>query len=246
MRISSSLTRWTTSPTACLTLIRRLTLPCLCVGLSMLAVGMIWGLFFAPADWQQGETVRIMFLHVPMAWLASLDYALLALCGFLYLVWRNPLIGLIAVEAGPLGAMAAALCLITGSLWGKPSWGTWWVWDARLTSVLILFCLYLGHILTIRAFDDPLRGQRAAALLALAGAVDLPIIKFSVQWWNSLHQPASITLTKAPTMAMSFFYPLIVCTIGFTFTGVALLLLRLHAALLERRAQALAMQDPTL
>ncbi|MBE1722819.1 MULTISPECIES: heme ABC transporter permease CcmC [Acetobacteraceae] len=235
--------RWTGSPARFLHVTRPMALPCLLVGLAVLAAGLIWGLGFAPADWQQGETVRIMYLHVPMAWLASAGYVLLAACGLLSLVWRHPLAGIVALEAGPLGATAAALCLITGSLWGKPGWGTWWVWDARLTSMLVLFFLYLGHILTIRAFDDPVRGQRAAALLALAGVVDLPIIKFSVQWWNTLHQPDSITLTGAPTMAMSMFWPLLVCTAGFTLTGTALLLIRCRAALLERRTQALALRD---
>ena len=235
--------RWTGSPARFLHVTRPMALPCLLVGLAVLAAGLIWGLGFAPADWQQGETVRIMYLHVPMEWLASAGYVLLAACGLLSLVWRHPLAGIVALEAGPLGATAAALCLITGSLWGKPGWGTWWVWDARLTSMLVLFFLYLGHILTIRAFDDPVRGQRAAALLALAGVVDLPIIKFSVQWWNTLHQPDSITLTGAPTMAMSMFWPLLVCTAGFTLTGTALLLIRCRAALLERRTQALALRD---
>ncbi|MBA5725382.1 heme ABC transporter permease CcmC [Bombella favorum] len=236
--------RWTGSPARFLHVTRPVIFPCLFIGLTILTIGLIWGLCRAPADWQQGETVRIMYLHVPMAWLASADYVLLALCGLLCMVWRHPLAGIMALEAGPLGATATALCLITGSLWGKPGWGTWWVWDARLTSMLVLFFLYIGHILIIRAFDDPVRGQRAAALLALAGVVDLPIIKFSVQWWNTLHQPDSITLTGAPTMSMSMFYPLLICATGFTLTGIALLLIRTRATLLERRAQSLALREP--
>jgi heme exporter protein C len=204
-----------------------------------LTVGIVWGLFFAPADWQQGETVRIMYVHVPMAWLASSCYLGLAICGLLSLVWRHPLADLAAIEIGPVGACAAALCLITGSLWGQPMWGTWWVWDARLTSVLVLFFLYLGHIALIRAFDEPARGQRAAAILALAGAIDLPIIKFSVQWWNTLHQPDSITLTGAPTMSMTMLWPLLITTIGFTLGVAAVIFTRLSAAIHESRTRQL-------
>ena len=163
---------------------------------------LIWGLFFAPADWQQGDTVRIMYVHVPFAWLASAGYFSLAVCSFVSLVWRHPLADLAAVEIGPVGAAFTAVCLATGSLWGKPTWGAWWVWDARLTSVFVLFLLYLGHIALVRAFDDPTRGYRAGAILALVGVINLPIIKFSVDWWNTLHQPASIGLTGAPTIAV--------------------------------------------
>ena len=149
-------------------------------GLVLTLAGLVWGLFFAPADWQQGDAVRIMYIHVPAAWLASAGYVALAACSLASLVWRHPLADLAAFEIGPVGAGATALCLATGSLWGKPMWGAWWVWDARLTSVLVLFFLYLGHIALVRAFDDPARGARAGAILALVGAVDLPIIKFSV------------------------------------------------------------------
>ncbi|GAJ28091.1 heme exporter protein C [Acidomonas methanolica NBRC 104435] len=202
-----------------------------------LVAGIIWGLFFSPADWQQGDTVRIMYIHVPMAILASAGYFALAICGVLTLVWKHPLADLAAVEIGPVGATATALCLATGSLWGKPMWGAWWVWDARLTSMLVLFFLYLGHIALIRAFDDPQRGYRAAAILAIAGSVDLPIIKFSVNWWNTLHQPDSITLTGAPTMSMSMLAPLMVCMIGFSCGFGALVSARLTAAILESRAR---------
>ncbi|GAA4479917.1 heme ABC transporter permease [Gluconacetobacter asukensis] len=205
--------------------------------------GIVWGLFLSPADWQQGDSVRIMYVHVPAAWLASSGYMGLAICSLLSLVWRHPLADLAAVEIGPVGASVTAICLATGSLWGKPMWGTWWVWDARLTSVLVLFFLYLGHIALIRAFDEPQRGYRAAAILGLAGAVDLPIIKFSVQWWNTLHQPDSITLTAAPTMSTAMLWPLLVCTIGFTLGFAAILVARLRAAVMESRVRtALAMR----
>lgn len=201
--------------------------------------GLGWGLFFAPADWQQGDSVRIMYVHVPTAILASSGYAALAVCGLLSLVWRHPLADLAAVEIGPVGACITAVCLATGSLWGKPMWGTWWVWDARLTSVLVLFFLYLGHIALIRAFDDPQRGYRAAAILALAGAVDLPIIKFSVQWWNTLHQPDSITLTGAPTMSSSMLWPLGLSMLGISLGFSAIVIARLRAAVMESRVRSL-------
>ncbi|NHO32667.1 heme ABC transporter permease [Acetobacter fallax] len=201
--------------------------------------GLVWGLFFSPADWQQGDSVRIMYVHVPCAWLASSGYFALAVCSVLSLVWRHPLADLAAVEIGPVGACVTATCLATGSLWGKPMWGTWWVWDARLTSVLVLFFLYLGHIALIRGFDDPQRGYRAAAILALAGAVDLPIIKFSVQWWNTLHQPDSITLRGAPTMSHAMLWPLLVCTLGFTLGFAAIVVARLRAGVMESRIRSL-------
>lgn len=211
------------------------------LALLLTAVGLYWGLFVAPADWQQGDAVRIMYVHVPAAWLASAGYFGLAVCAVLSLVWRHPLADLAAAEIGPVGAGFAALCLATGSIWGKPMWGAWWVWDARLTSVLVLFFLYLGHIALIRAFDDPQRGYRAAAILALVGAVDLPIIKFSVQWWNTLHQPDSITLTGAPTMYVGMLYPLAICALGFTLAFAAIVLARLRAAVMERRIRGLLM-----
>ncbi|HYZ61533.1 MAG TPA: heme ABC transporter permease [Acetobacteraceae bacterium] len=210
-------------------------------GLVLLTAGLIWGLLFSPADWQQGDSVRIMYIHVPAAWLASSGYVGLALCSLASLVWRHPLADLAAAEIGPVGAGFTALCLATGSLWGKPMWGAWWVWDARLTSVLVLFFLYLGHIALIRAFDDPVRGARAAAILALVGVVNLPIIKFSVDWWNTLHQGSTITLTSAPGMHVDMLWPLLVCTTGFTLTFAALVLARTRAAVMERRIRALLM-----
>ncbi len=200
--------------------------------------GLAWGLFFSPADWQQGDAVRIMYVHVPAAWLASAGYVALAACSVASFVWRHPLADLAAAEIGPVGAAITAICLLTGSLWGRPMWGAWWVWDARLTSVLVLFFLYLGHAALLRAFDDPARGARAAAVLAMAGAIDLPVIKFSVQWWNTLHQPDSITLTAAPTMPAAMLAPLLVSALGFTFGFAAIVNARLRAALIERRLVA--------
>jgi heme exporter protein C len=217
-------------------------LPYLAVGAVVLtAVGLGWGLFLAPADWQQGDAVRIMYIHVPSAWLASAGYTGLAVCSVMSLVWRHPLADLAAAEISPVGAGFTALCLATGSLWGKPMWGAWWVWDARLTSVLVLFFLYIGHVALVRAFDDPTRGYRAGAILALVGVVNLPVIKFSVDWWNTLHQPASITLTGAPTMSLDMLGPLLVAAIGYTLCFAAIVIARTRAAVMERRIRALLM-----
>ena len=205
------------------------------------ATGLGWGLFFAPADWQQGDAVRIMYVHVPSAWLASSGYFALAICSLLSLVWRHPLADLAAVEIGPVGAGFTALCLASGSLWGKPMWGAWWVWDARLTSVLVLFFLYLGHIVLVRAFDDPVRGYRAGSILALVGVINLPIIKFSVDWWNTLHQPDTITLTGAPSMYLGMLWPLAFATLGYSLAFAAIVLARTRAAVMERRIRGLLM-----
>ena len=217
-------------------------LPYLAIGAIVLtALGLGWGLFVSPADYQQGDAVRIMYVHVPSAWLASAGYTGLAICSVMSLVWRHPLADLAAAEIGPVGAGFTALCLATGSLWGKPMWGAWWVWDARLTSVLVLFFLYIGHVALVRAFDDPTRGYRAGAILALVGVVNLPIIKFSVDWWNTLHQPASITLTGAPSMAPEMLWPLLLCAIGYTLCFAAIVIARTRAAVMERRIRGLLM-----
>ncbi len=207
--------------------------------LLVLGVGLLWGLWFSPPDWQQGETVRILYIHVPMAWMAMGGYAGLAVTSVLALVWKHPLADLAARELSPVGAAVTALCLATGSLWGKPMWGTWWVWDARLTSVLVLFFLWLGHAALVRAFDDPERGDRMGAILALIGAVNLPVVKFSVDWWNTLHQPASLTRVNAPGLHVDILYPLLVCALGFTLAFAAVVLLRVRAAVMERRIRAL-------
>jgi len=215
-------------------------LPFLAVPALLLTLGgLAWGLFVAPADYQQGDAMRIIYIHVPAAWLASGGYLGLAICALLSLVWRHPLADLAAVEIGPVGAAFTALCLATGSLWGKPMWGAWWVWDARLTSVLVLFFLYLGHIALVRAFDEPERGYRAGAILALVGVVNLPIIKFSVDWWNTLHQPASVTRLNAPGMHVDMLYPLLTCALGFTLLFAVVVLARTRAAVMERRVRAL-------
>src|SRR5712692_11500994 len=205
----------------------------------LLAAGLYLALFVAPPDYQQGEAVRIMFVHVPAAWMASFVYALMALASAVALIWRHPLADIGAQSAAPLGAGFTLLCLVTGSLWGEPMWGTWWVWDARLTSVLVLFFLYLGYIALVNAFDEPTRGARAGAILALVGIVNLPIIKFSVDWWNTLHQPASVFRLGGPTIDRSMLVPLLVMGAGFMLLFLTLLMLRMRTILNERKAMAL-------
>jgi heme exporter protein C len=204
-----------------------------------LAVGLYLSLFVAPPDYQQGDSVRIMFIHVPSAWMALSTYLFIAVASAVALVWRHPLAGLAARAAAPLGAAFTLVCLATGSLWGRPMWGTWWVWDARLTSVLVLFFLYLGYIALVNAFDDPGRGERAGSVLALVGVVNLPIIKFSVDWWNTLHQPASVFRMGGPTIDKSMLVPLLLMAVAFTLLFAWLLILRMRTALNERKAQAL-------
>lgn len=209
----------------------------------MLGVGLYMAFFVAPADYQQGQTVRIMFLHVPSAWLSMGGYALLAVLGASLLVWRHPLAALMARAAAPVGASFAAVCLLTGSLWGRPMWGTYWVWDARLTSMLLLFFLYLGHIALSRAYDDAGRGDRAAAILALVGVINLPIIKFSVDWWNTLHQPASVMRLDAPAIHNSILVPLLWMAVSLLFLFVWLVLLRTETEI-DRRRLEVAEQAP--
>ena len=207
--------------------------------IALFAIGIYFALFASPADYQQGETVRIMYVHVPSAWISMACYTFIALMSAIALIWKHPLADIAARAAAPLGAGFTLIVLITGSLWGKPIWGTWWVWDARLTSVLVLFFLYLGHIALTNAFDNPQRGARAAAVLALVGFVNVPIIKFSVDWWNTLHQPASIMRLDAPTIDPAMLTPLLVMALAFTLYFVTMLLVRMRADLNAARARAL-------
>jgi heme exporter protein C len=195
--------------------------------------------FRAPPDYLQGETAKIMFIHVPSAWLAMACYTLTAISSVGYLIWRHPLADVSAKAAAPIGATFTLLALITGALWGKPMWGAYWVWDARLTSVLILFFLYLGLIALRQAIDDPGRAGRAAAILAIIGAVNIPIIKFSVNWWNTLHQPASVLRADGPTIHPALLIPLLVMAIAFTVLFIALHMKAMRAEILRRRCEAM-------
>jgi heme exporter protein C len=202
-------------------------------------IGIVLALVASPPDYQQGETVRIMYVHVPSAWVALFAYTFIAAASAVGLVWKHPLAHLAARAAAPIGAAFTLVALVTGSLWGKPMWGAWWVWDARLTSVLILFFLYLGLIALARAFDDPERGDRAAAILALVGFVNVPVIKFSVDWWNTLHQPASISRIGAPAIDPAMLAPLLVMAAAFLAYFVTVLLLRLRAEIAAAKIRQL-------
>jgi len=205
--------------------------------LILLGYGLYQGLFVAPPDYQQGESVRIMFVHVPAAWMSMFVYMVMASAGAIGLIWNMRLADMAASASAPIGASFTLLALITGSLWGKPMWGTWWAWDARLTSELLLFFLYLGFIALQAAIDDPRRAARAGALLALVGVVNIPVIHFSVQWWNTLHQPASISAINkigTPAIHVSLLMPLLIMAVAFTVFFVTVLLMRMRAEILHR------------
>ena len=204
-----------------------------------LGAGLYLGLFVAPADYQQGETVRIMFLHVPSAWLGMMGFVIMAIASIGVLVWKHPIADVSAKAAAPLGAAFTFLALATGSLWGKPMWGTWWVWDARLTSFLILFLMYLGLMALRSAIEEPSRAAKACAILTLVGSINIPIIKFSVDWWNTLHQPASVIRAGKPAMDPSILTPLLVCALGFTLLFVTLHLVAMRTELIRRRLRTL-------
>ena len=205
----------------------------------LMIVGLYLSLFASPSDYQQGDTVRIMYIHVPSAWMSLFVYTNMAIAAAVGLVWKHPLADLFTKAAAPIGAGFTALCLITGSLWGEPMWGTWWVWDARLTSVLILFFLYLGYMALVNAFDDPTRGAKAGAILVLVGVVNVPIIKFSVDWWNTLHQPASVVRMGGPSIDPSMLWPLLMMGLAFTAYFVTVVLLRVRSEIAARKIQTL-------
>jgi heme exporter protein C len=204
----------------------------------LFAVGLYLS-FASVDDYQQGQTVRIMYVHVPAAWLSMMCYTVMALSALGTLVWRHPLADVSAKAAAPLGAGFTLVALITGSLWGKPMWGTWWVWDARLTSVFVLFLMYLGLIALNRAMDDPTRAAKASAILILVGFVNIPIIKFSVEWWNTLHQPASVIRMDGPTIDPAFLWPLLIMAFAFTMLFFTLHVLAMRNEILRRRIAVL-------
>ncbi|MBT4168855.1 MAG: heme ABC transporter permease [Rhodospirillaceae bacterium] len=201
----------------------------------LLLVGLYLALVVVPADYQQGDTVRIMFVHVPSAWMAMFCYSFLAVASAVGLIWKHPLADLAAKASAPIGAGFTFLALVTGSLWGKPMWGTWWVWDARLTSMLVLLFLYLGYIALVNAFDDPTRGTRASSILVLVGFINVPIIKFSVDWWNTLHQPASVIKMGGPSIDASMLWPLLLMAVAFTTYYLWVLLIRIRAEIIGNK-----------
>ncbi|AHK42737.1 MULTISPECIES: heme ABC transporter permease [Ensifer] len=199
----------------------------------------LWLSFTTEGDYQQGETVRIMYVHVPAAWLSMMCYSVMALAAIGTLVWRHPLADVSSRAAAPIGACFTFLALVTGSLWGKPMWGAWWVWDARLTSVFVLFLMYLGLMALNRAIDDPARSSRVSAVLVLVGFVNIPIIKFSVEWWNTLHQPASVLRLDGPTIDPEFLRPLVVMAIAFTLLFFTLHIAAMRNEIWRRRVTSL-------
>jgi len=204
-----------------------------------ISTGLWFGLFNSPPDYQQGETVRIMYVHVPAAWMAMMIYFFMTIMSIFALVWRHPLADILSKCSAPIGAGFTLVALVTGSIWGKPTWGTWWVWDARLTSVFILFLIYMGHITLVRAFEDEYKGARAGAILTLIGAFNLPIIKFSVDWWNTLHQPASVLKLGGPSIHIEMMVPLILMALGFLFFYFSILLINVQTELNIRKLKKL-------
>lgn len=203
----------------------------------LFAIGVPWGYALSPADYQQGETVRIMYVHVPAAWMSLIVYAMMGGASFVSLIWRHALADVAARAAAPIGATFAAICLITGSIWGAPTWGTWWEWDGRLTSMLVLFLIYLGYIALWAAVDDEEKAGRFAAILCLVGLINLPIIKFSVDWWSTLHQ-RSIFQGTSMSVDPSMVGPLMTMFAAYGSLFAALLLVNMRAAIQRRRVEA--------
>src|SRR6201982_3653147 len=228
------------NPTRFLSLTERV-LPWLAAATAGLLAVCLYQSALAPDDYQQGATVKIMFIHVPNAWLSMFVWAVMSVASLGTLVWRHPLPDVAAKPAAPIGAAFTFLALVTGSLWGRPMWGTYWEWDARLTSVLILFLMYLGLMALWRAVEDPTRAARAAAVLTLVGAINIPIIKFSVDWWNTLHQPASVLRLDGSTIHPAILVPLIVTAAAFTLWFLALHLAAMRNEIMRRRVRTLMM-----
>lgn len=218
-------------------------LPYLAVVTAVVATAGLWMSFTAPEDYQQGSSVLIMFIHVPSAWLSMMIYTVMSVSALGTLVWRHPLADVALRAAAPLGAAFTFLALVTGSLWGKPMWGTWWVWDARLTSVLVLFIIYLGIIALSKAIEEPVSAARALAIVTLVGFVNIPIIKFSVDWWNTLHQPASVSRFGRPAMDAAFLYPLLVMALAYTLLFLTLHLMNMRNEILRRRIRSMKMHS---
>ncbi len=223
------------NPARFLRLARWLTPLLLIAGLAVAALGLVMGAVYGPADALQGDSVRILYLHVPSAWLGMGGWSAIAIASLAELVWRHPLAGLAARATAAPGAVFAAVCLVTGSLWGRPAWGTWWVWDGRLTSMLVLLFLYLGYMALAAAAEGA--NSRVTAVFGLVGAVNVPIIHYSVLWWNSLHQPPSITMGGS-AMDTAFLVPLLVATLGFSMLFGGVVCARMRALLADAQAEA--------
>jgi heme exporter protein C len=198
-------------------------------------IGLYGAWFVAPPDYQQGETIRIKYIHVPAAWMSLFGWSMMSLSAIGTLVLRHPLADVAQKAAAPIGAAFCLICLITGSFWGKPMWGAWWVWDARLTSMMVLFLMYLGVIALWRAIEEPTIAAKAVSIVTLVGAINIPIVKFSVDWWNTLHQPASVLRLDGPTIHSSMLWPLLVMGVSAALLFATLMLLRMRTELMQRR-----------
>ncbi len=209
--------------------------PLLILSLSTLFIGLIVVFFISPDDYQQGATVKIMYVHVPAAWIALFTFSIMTIYSILGLAFKMPFGFIVNNAIAPIGATFTLICLISGSLWGKPMWGTWWVWDARLTSVLILFITYMIIIFIRPSFSNLEVGEKITAVFIIVGSINLPIIKFSVEWWNTLHQPASISKLSSPSIDTSMLIPLIIMTLSFTFISLQIALIRIRSEILKRK-----------
>lgn len=200
----------------------------------LLSIGLYWGIFIAPPDYKQGDVFRILYIHVPSAIMGESIFIFMAICGFINVIWRAKISGMIIKSAAPIGMSFVLLTLLTGSIWGKPTWGTWWVWDARLTSTLILFFIYTALIGLHSTIDDKTKADRAVSILSIIGVAIIPVIKKSVDWWQTLHQPSTFTLTSAPSMSADMYQPLLICVVAFYFTFLFLLTLNLRNEVIDR------------
>jgi len=210
--------------------------PLLIISVLLFFLGLLFSFYLSPDDYQQGSTVRIMYVHVPSAWISLLTYAIMALYSIAALAFRIPFGFIINTAVAPIGAVFTLICIISGSLWGKPMWGTWWVWDARLTSVAILFIIYLIIIFMNLSFENRIVREKVVAIFVLVGSINLPIVKFSVDWWNTLHQPATISKLSKPNIDPSMMTPLIIMTFAFMLVGMAIAILRIKTEIISRKS----------
>ena len=210
--------------------------PFMALSLIFIISGLIFSFYLSPDDYQQGSTVRIMYVHVPSAWLGLLTYAIMTLYSIAALAFRIPFGFIFNTAVAPIGAVFTLICIISGSLWGKPMWGTWWVWDARLTSVAILFIIYLIIIFMNLSFENRIVREKVVAIFILVGSVNLPIVKFSVDWWNTLHQPATVSKLSKPSIDPSMMTPLIIMTFAFIMIGIAIAILRIKTEIISRKS----------
>ena len=209
------------------------------ISIITLATGLFFAIYLSPNDYQQGSTVRIMYIHVPCAWFSLMIYSIIALCSIFSIVFKHTLADLISRSCAPIGACFTLATLLSGSIWGKPTWGTWWVWDARLTSELVLLVIYLGLIIINNAYEDKSKADRYSSILAIIGIINLPIIKWSVDWWSTLHQPASISKFSSPSIDSSMLLPLFIMTFSFFFFFISILLVRVRGEIIQRKIEVI-------